>query len=569
MRNSDDFSETYNNSDFESLPGPDLRISGINLGNDSDVYTKPTNSLNPSVIPLTQFTSRIDDLTTEISNATNRRQIPELLPQISQILQDVSEIWTATSPEFSQILQQTTINLNNACTIFLSKKFFKGATLVYEWCRLLLNPKELDFDPSLLVNTLNNYGNCYLRFYKTHGGPKNPNGSNSGGKCYDLLTEAKHLINKHKLTGSKGSHCMNLCDLYCWMGDCTGALEFAQTAGQELQSSLTDLDDSNGPMAAHEKMIKCRLLALAHYKAAEELTHCQNFSNALNYCKKAINTVKRFFGDHDPMFRRFQSGYERISKRHNDALGKKPHGFNVGQQPKVGRGHNTSDLSDKEGSLGNQTFNSNAHPYRITDPVKAGILKSKPGQAEIVGGTPGFGAGFKNGNSRGSSNPGSQISTNKNSLNGDFPMNNLNKTAEIKTNMMSFFDNLINFVGPNHSLSTRLNPEVKKHFITKNRIRVEDQISRRTLTPTPTPTPTPKPHPHPQTQDPAQYDEGWGSSDSQDDSTPPQPPAPTNQDFQNELRKIRLENQKVLDHKESLLRHQEQLHKAETEKRLE
>jgi hypothetical protein len=149
MRNSDDFSETYNNSDFESLPGPELRISGINLGNDSDIHTKPTISHNPSSIPLSQFTSRIDALTSEISETTNRRQIPDLLPHLSQTLQEVSEIWTATSPEFSQILQQTTVNLINACTIFLSKKFFKGATLVYEWCRLLLDPSSLDFDPSL------------------------------------------------------------------------------------------------------------------------------------------------------------------------------------------------------------------------------------------------------------------------------------------------------------------------------------------------------------------------------------------------------------------------------------
>jgi len=229
-----------------------------------------------------------------------------------------------------------------------------------------------------------------------------------------------------------------------------------------------------------------RLLGLALYTVGEEELHLKNVNNALNAFKKAKNTLKRFFGEKDATFKKYNETYERISKRvlNNKPPKQMPNNIEMSERPSENSKFSERPSSKSKASnrplsgkkrvslkgteelpleFGNNVtrkgnlapispncINSVSDLSSVDNTVKKGILKPpKP-------------RNFNNRTYEHHNNSRLNNSSHtKSKLSANTPINEalcesddeVFEQVNMQKNMLDFFDNMVQHVGPNHRIN--------------------------------------------------------------------------------------------------------------------
>lgn len=237
------------------------------------------------------------------------------------------------------------------------------------------------------------------------------------------------------------------------------------TANGDVSKSTND-----GEISVRKQQL--RLLALALYTVGEEEMHLKNINNALNAFKKAKNTLKKFFGEKDSTFKKYNDTYEKISKRVLNNKTPKQMSNNPKMAVRASSKGKRVSLKDEESvtvDLHNISKNGKLKPISpncinsmsdlssVDNTVKKGILKPpKP-------------RNFNNRTSENSQNRtyenhnNSRLNetNNKSRISGNTPINEvlcesddeIYEQVNMQKNMLDFFDNMVQHVGPKHRIN--------------------------------------------------------------------------------------------------------------------
>ena len=501
----DDFEGTYDSDELAPKPK-----------NEQNTEAKQTKGENLTDNESTDFIEfyfkNIEEISNDIMEYNNYKgknsksgdvnYLPnQLFTRIEQLSKTLLETFSIDQTLVVLVFERLIVELNNSSTEFMANKLFENAKRIMKFCVDLLTNHKVNVsflvqkNPSTLINSYNNLATCQIKQFKAT--PEKYKRNQDEDFALGYLKKAKELILSKKVRSGLATNLLNFSKLFCLKKDHEKALEYATMASNDLQnleigeiSAHGDLTRSENNNEISIRKQQLRLLSLAHFTVGEEEMHLENMNSALNAFKKAKNTLKRFFGENDSMFKRYNETYEKVSKK---VLNNKSPKQMENNQKMMGRPsskgkrvslieieNSRADQGTNSRKMGNLIPMSPSLKHSMSDVssidntlTKKGILKPpKPRN---------FNNTYENhNNSR-------ETDHNRSRISAKTPINealcesddDIYEQVDMQKNMMDFFDNMVQFVGPNHRINKQFNNDVERYRVKKQVKRKENVLQNK------------------------------------------------------------------------------------------
>ena len=174
----DDFEDSpdSNNDMMENSLKENLLTSEFN--DSPDIYRNRNELLVPNESNefIEYYLTRMNDVNNElIHNSKNKQPIPiETFSFLDKLISEAFDAFNNNEGEIFTLFEKLVVDLNNSATDYMAFRNFENAKKILFFCIDKLNTNNDIFEcthinennPSLLINSYNNLGTCFIKQYK-------------------------------------------------------------------------------------------------------------------------------------------------------------------------------------------------------------------------------------------------------------------------------------------------------------------------------------------------------------------------------------------------------------------